>query len=599
MTSTLDAPSTVDVPADPAHDVASRWLDAFGTALADGDLDAVDDLFLADGWWRDLLAFTWDLRTIHGTEAIKSTLAGTLVETQASNFQLTEGKPPELVEADENTRWVQGFFDFETAVARGRGFFRLMPAGDTWKGWTVLTAMEELKGHEERLGPNRVKGVNHGENNRRTSWLDRRRAKRDFAEDEPQVLVVGAGQAGLSIAARLGQLGVDTLVVERNERIGDSWRKRYRSLVLHDPVWYDHMAYIPFPKHWPVFTPKDKLADWFESYASSMELNVWTQTELLSATYDDTPGQWTATVRREDGIERVLHPHHIVLATGMSGVPKAPDIAGTDVYAGVVTHSSGHAGGQDYSGKNAIVVGSCNSGHDIAHDFYEQGANVTMVQRSSTYVMTSQNGIATLFAGTYEEGGPPTEDADLIFASIPYPVLAHIHQGATQQIAELDKDLLAGLERAGFKLDYGEDGSGLFMKYLRRGGGYYIDVGASQLIADGKIKVKQGVEIARLTPTGVEFTDGTELAADIVVLATGYENMRESARALLGDAVADRCTPVWGLDEEGELRTIWRDSGHDGFWFMGGNLHQSRHYSKFLALKIKALEEGQLARGAN
>ncbi len=601
MTSTLDAPSTADAPpgTDQAYDVACRWLDEFGSALQDGDLDAVDRLFLADGWWRDLLAFTWDLRTIHGTEAIKSTLGATLEATRPSDFQLTAGKPPELVEADENTRWVQGFFDFQTAVARGRGFFRLMPDGDRWKGWTVLTAMEELKGHEEPAGATRVKGVNHGENNRRTSWLDRRRAKQDFAEKEPQVLVVGAGQGGLSIAARLGQLDVDTLVIERNERIGDSWRKRYRSLVLHDPVWYDHMAYLPFPKNWPVFTPKDKLADWFESYASSMELNVWTRTQLLGATYDDATSQWTATVRREDGTERVLHPRHIVLATGMSGVPKAPEIPGTEVYAGVVAHSSGHAGGQDYAGKNAIVVGSCNSGHDIAHDFYEQGANVTMVQRSSTYVMTSENGIATLFAGTYEENGPPTEDADLIFASIPYPVLAHIHQGATQQIAELDKDLLAGLERAGFKIDYGEDGSGLFMKYLRRGGGYYIDVGASQLIADGKIKIKQGVEIERFTSTGVEFTDGTELPADIVVLATGYENMRESARALLGDAVADRCTPVWGLDDEGELRTIWRNSGHDGLWFMGGNLHQSRHYSKFLALKIKAIEEDLPTRGTN
>ncbi|MBA2415676.1 MAG: NAD(P)/FAD-dependent oxidoreductase [Geodermatophilaceae bacterium] len=601
MTSTLDAPSTADAPpgTDQAYDVACRWLDEFGSALQDGDLDAVDRLFLADGWWRDLLAFTWDLRTIHGTEAIKSTLGATLEATRPSDFQLTAGKPPELIEADENTRWVQGFFDFQTAVARGRGFFRLMPDGDMWKGWTVLTAMEELKGHEEPAGATRVKGVNHGENNRRTSWLDRRRAKQDFAEKEPQVLVVGAGQGGLSIAARLGQLDVDTLVIERNERIGDSWRKRYRSLVLHDPVWYDHMAYLPFPKNWPVFTPKDKLADWFESYASSMELNVWTRTQLLGATYDDATSQWTATVRREDGTERVLHPRHIVLATGMSGVPKGPEIPGTEVYAGVVTHSSGHAGGQDYAGKNAIVVGCCNSGHDIAHDFYEQGANVTMVQRSSTYVMTSENGIATLFAGTYEENGPPTEDADLIFASIPYPVLAHIHQGATQQIAELDKDLLAGLERAGFKIDYGEDGSGLFMKYLRRGGGYYIDVGASQLIADGKIKIKQGVEIERFTSTGVEFTDGTELPADIVVLATGYENMRESARALLGDAVADRCTPVWGLDDEGELRTIWRNSGHDGLWFMGGNLHQSRHYSKFLALKIKAIEEDLPTRGTN
>lgn len=144
-------------------------------------------------------------------------------------------------------------------------------------------------------------------------------------------------------------------------------------------------------------------------------------------------------------------------------------------------------------------------------------------------------------------------------------------------------------------MDYGDDGSGLFLKYLRRGGGYYIDVGCSALIASGEVAVKQGVEIERFTPTGVVFTDGTSMDVDVVVLATGFQNMRESARALIGDEVADNCTDVWGLDDEGELRTIWRRSGQPGFWFMGGNLHQSRHYSKFLALQIKAIEEGLVA----
>ena len=123
--------------------------------------------------------------------------------------------------------------------------------------------------------------MSHGEQRARQSWLERREAEREFSDTEPQVVVVGAGQGGLTVAARLGQLGVDTLVVERNDRVGDNWRKRYHSLVLHDPVWYDHLPYLPFPDHWPVFTPKDKLADWFESYAAAMELNVWTGTEFL------------------------------------------------------------------------------------------------------------------------------------------------------------------------------------------------------------------------------------------------------------------------------------------------------------------------------
>jgi cation diffusion facilitator CzcD-associated flavoprotein CzcO len=598
MSETLEAPGTQTVPVPMPRAIASRWLADFSAALEQRDPEAIGGLFLPDGWWRDLLALTWDLRTFRGADAIARALVVGLEGSRPSGFGLTEGKEPVTVEVDESTRWVQAFFDFETTVARGSGFFRLMPTGtDTdgpWRAWTVLTTMDELKGFEEQLGPRRDKGVSHGEQPDRQTWLERREAEREFTASEPQALVVGGGQGGLTIAARLGQLGVDTLVVERNARVGDNWRNRYRSLVLHDPVWYDHMPYLPFPAHWPVFTPKDKLADWFETYVAAMELNVWTGTEFLGGEYDDAARQWTVRVRREDGTERTLHPHHVVLATGMSGVPNVPEIPGVDEFAGTVRHSSAHGGGREFAGRKALVVGACNSGHDIAQDFYEQGAAVTMVQRSSTYVMSSENGIAVLFAGVYEEGGPPVEDADMMFSSLPFPLVGELHKQATKVLADLDGELLAGLEKAGFKVDYGDDGSGLFMKYLTRGGGYYIDVGASRLIADGKIGIKQGVEIDRFTKTGVVFSDGTSLDADVVVLATGYQNMRESARRLLGDAVADRCSPVWGLDDEGELRTIWRRSGHDRFWFMGGNLQQARTYSKFLALLIKADEENLL-----
>ena len=598
MSETLAPPSESAAPASSAADVARRWLADFGAALERRDTDTIQALFLPDGWWRDLLSFTWDLRTFRGADVIAGALDATLDAMRPSGFRLTEGKEPVTVEADENTKWVQAFFEFETSIARGSGFLRVMPTGageeTPWKAWTVLTTMDALKGFEEKVGPRRDKGVEHGEQRARLSWLERREEEREFIGSEPEVLVVGAGQGGLTIAARLGQLGLDALVVERNPRVGDNWRNRYRSLVLHDPVWYDHMPYLPFPAHWPVFTPKDKLADWFETYVSAMELNVWTGTEFLGGDYDDTAREWTVRVRRQDGTERVLRPHHVVLATGMSGVPYVPDIPGVEDFAGKVCHSSAHSGGREFAGRKAIVVGCCNSGHDIAQDFYEQGADVTMVQRSSTYVMSSENGIAVLFAGVYEEGGPPVEDADMMFSSLPFPLVGELHKGATKVLAEMDAELLAGLEEAGFKVDFGEDGSGLFMKYLTRGGGYYIDVGASQLIADGKIHIKQGVEIGRFTTDGVVFTDGTSLPADVVVLATGYQNMRESARQLLGDKVADRCSPVWGLDDEGELRTIWRRSGHDRLWFMGGNLQQARTYSKFLALQIKADEEGLL-----
>jgi putative flavoprotein involved in K+ transport len=582
----------VEVPTRTGGEITTDWLDAFGAALERRDAPAAVALLMPDAWWRDLLAFTWDLRTLHGHDAMVAMLEERLEVTAPTGFRLAPGD--ELTVTDDV---VEGFVEFDTAAARCRGYVRLVRTEDgSWRAHTLLTAMEALHGHEPAAGSRRPKGTRHGENRGKENWLDERAARRAYTDSDPDVLVVGAGQGGLALGARLGQLGVDTLLIERNARIGDNWRNRYHSLVLHDPVWYDHLPYLPFPDHWPVFTPKDKLANWFELYADAMELNVWSGTEFVGGTYDEAESRWTVQVRRGDGTERTLRPAHVVLATGMSGVAYVPHFAGEEDFAGTLVHSSRHTGGAQYAGKKALVVGSGNSAHDIAQEFHEHGADVTMLQRSSTYVMSSEHGIATLFAGLYEEGGPPTADADLIFASIPYPLLGELHRGATQQIAELDAELLTGLESRGFALDYGDDGTGLFLKYLRRGGGYYIDVGCSELIAAGKVAVKNGVEIERFTRDGVEFNDGTSLEADVVVLATGYQNMRESARALLGDAVADRCTPVWGLDEEGELRTMWRRSGHPGFWFMGGNLNQARHYSTFLALQIKAIEEGFLPR---
>ena len=367
--------------------------------------------------------------------------------------------------------------------------------------------------------------------------------------------------------------------------------------MLHDPVWYDHMPYVPFPSHWPVFTPKDKLGEWFEAYAKLLELNVWTETNLISATWDETKRQWSVELDRKkaDGTmeHRILHPRHVIQATGHSGEASMPKIKGLEGFKGdTLCHSSQFKGAKrNARGKKAIVVGCCNSGHDIAQDYYEHGYDVTIIQRSSTYVMSSEAGIGVLMAGLYEEGGPDTEDADLIFMSIPNQMLKRMHVDATKEIAKRDEKLRIGLEKAGFKLDDGPDGSGFFMKYFQRGGGYYIDVGCSQLIADGKIKVKQGQEITEVRPHGLAFTDGTELEADEIVFATGYENMRGTARKIFGDEIADQVKDVWGFDEEGELRTMWRRTGHPGFWFFGGNLALCRYFSRLLAVQIKALEE--------
>jgi cation diffusion facilitator CzcD-associated flavoprotein CzcO len=577
--------------------VAMEWLQRFSRELEAGNIDATADLFLPTGYWRDLLALTWDLRTLAGPAKIAEALRERLETVRLGSILLDPRSAPKLVKPDPTTAWVEAFFVFETAVALGRGVVRLMPdEAGRWLAWNVLTAVQELKGHEMRLRDRRQLGHTQGSDAEAgENWFDRRAREVEFVDCEPDVLVIGAGQGGLSVAANLRLLDVPTLIIERNERVGDNWRKRYKSLVLHDPVWADHLPFLPFPDHWPVYTPKDKLGDWFEHYANAMELNLWTSTELLDSSYDDAAGRWTVRVRRHDGEERIIHPSHVVLATGALGEPNVPRLQSVEEFGGELRHSSAHPGGSGWAGKKAVVVGACNSGHDIAQDFCEHGAEVTMVQRSSTYVMSQANGIPLLFGALYYEGGPPTDDADLLNAAFPHHVVLEFAQAQTTAIAELDSELLKGLERAGFALDLGIDGGGLMSKALTRAGGYYIDVGASALIVEGKIKVKNA-SIERLTRTGILLSDGSQLDADIVVLATGYANMRETARRLFSDELADRVHDVWGLDAEGELNTVWRDSGHPGFWFMGGPLVMARIYSRYLALQIKAIQEGIVTR---
>lgn len=215
---------------------------------------------------------------------------------------------------------------------------------------------------------------------------------------------------------------MDALVVERNPRVGDNWRNRYHSLTLHNELWANSLPYLPYPPNWPTFLPKDKLAGWLEYYAEAMELNVWTATELAGAEYDEAAGAWTARLRRADGETRTVRAPHLVLATGsVSGLPHVPQLRGLDGFAGEVVHSSRFPGGAACAGKRAVVVGTGNSGHDVAQDLHASGAaEVTTVQRSATCVVSLVPSGVMVYA--FDAEGP-VEDMDLVFASVPYPVL--------------------------------------------------------------------------------------------------------------------------------------------------------------------------------
>jgi putative flavoprotein involved in K+ transport len=404
------------------------------------------------------------------------------------------------------------------------------------------------------------------------------------------VLVVGGGQAGLSIAARLTQLGIDTLIVDREARVGDNWRKRYHALTLHNQVQVNHLPYMPFPPSWPVYIPKDKLANWFESYVDAMELNYWTGTEFVSGSYDEAKSRWTIELRR-DGTLRTLHPRHIVMATGVSGIPNLPDIPTLENFNGELMHSSRYDDGENWKDKRALVIGTGNSGHDIAQDLHSSGAAVTLVQRSPTLI-TNIEPSAQLAYAAYNEG--TLEDNDLIATSMPLKLARRSHQMITEQSKQLDQPLLEGLARIGFKLDYGEDNTGWQFKYLSRGGGYYFNVGCSDLVASGAIKLAQFSDIDSFVPDGVKLKSGQTMPADLIVLATGYRPQEELVRKLFGGAIAERVGPIWGFGDGQELRNMYTRTPQSGLYFIAGSLAQCRINSRYLALQIKAIEEGLL-----
>ncbi|MBD3804642.1 MAG: NAD(P)/FAD-dependent oxidoreductase [Thioclava sp.] len=570
-------------------------LDSLNTALESGDVEAAAALFATDSFWRDLVAVSWNLKTVEGPKGVADMLGAQLKHSRLGKFEIQSGEVP-AEEGGVITAWVT----FETKTGRGWGLMRIRDG----RIWTLLTALQELKGFEERRGKRRPMGAEHGAQKNRSSWKERRlEEETDLGYGtQPYVVIVGGGQGGIALGARLRQLGVPAIVLDKHDRPGDQWRSRYKSLCLHDPIWYDHLPYIKFPDNWPVFTPKDKVGDWLEMYTKVMEINYWSRSEVTRASYDESIGKWTVEVNR-DGEKVTLKPTQLVLATGMSGKPNMPKFPGMEGFKGTIQHSSQHKSPEGWAGKKVVVIGSNNSAHDICAALWEGDADVTMVQRSSTHIVRSDSlmeiGLGALYSEEAVANGVTTEKADMIFASLPYKIMHEFQIPLYDQMRERDADFYKGLEKAGFDLDWGDDGSGLFMKYLRRGSGYYIDVGASQLIIDGEVKLAKG-QVDHFTEDAVVLADGTRLPADLVVFATGFGSMNGWAADLISQEVADKVGKVWGLGSdttkdpgpwEGEQRNMWKPTQQENLWFHGGNLHQSRHYSLYLALQLKARME--------
>jgi len=578
-----------------AAQLATDWLAAFESALGRRDAAALGKLFRAESDWRDVLALSGSIGTVSDRAPLATALLAGLVRAGATDFAIDANREPPRDVARAGEDCVEAILSFRTAVGRASALVRWRRAdcrAGSAEAWTLLTALESLTGHEEddilaRTEEPPFERAFHGPN-----WLDRRAVAQRYDDRDPAVLIVGGGQAGVTAAARFRALSIEALVVDRMARVGDNWRKRYHGLRLHNQKHSNHFPYLPFPRPWPRYIPKDKIANWIESYVETMEIDFWTSTGFEGATRDEATGRWIARLRLADGRERIVRPRHIVMATSVSGTPNLPEIPTLDRFAGTVVHSSKFGDGAAWKGKNAFVFGTGTSGHDIAQDLHGNGALTTIVQRSPTLIANVEPS-AQLYDGVYYGAGPTLEDRDLINVSVPLRMMKRAHRLLTDEARRHDAPLLEALEKVGFRLEFGEDGTGWPLKYRTRGGGYYFNVGCSDLVARREIGLVQYADIAAFEAGGARMKDGTTRPIDLIVLATGYKGQAHLVGELFGPAMAAKVGPVWGFDTPTqELCNMWRPTPQAGLWFTGGSFAQCRTYSKYLALAIKAAEEG-------
>jgi putative flavoprotein involved in K+ transport len=574
------------------HKVSQAWLSQLESALASASADTLAALFNPDCHWRDLLAFDWEIITHSGASNVSLALAKAAALHAPSNFQVNMQRQPAQWVKRAGQETIEAFFSFNTQVGPCEGILRLsaQEGQEALKGWTLMTSLLEIAGHEEMYKRKVADDSAKGRSFLGANWLEKREKEARFEDEQPTVLVIGAGQAGLSIAARLRQLDISCLVVDRNARVGDNWRHRYRSLVLHNQRYVNHLPYMPFPEVWPEFLPKDMVAGWFEYYAQAMELNVWSSTEFITASYDQASAQWQAQLVH-DGVERQLRPRHIIMATGVSAIPDRSPVDGLEDFKGVVMHSADYSSAAPWVGKNVVVMGTGTSGHDVAQDLCENGAHVTMVQRSPTMVQNVSPTAQLPYVIYGKEVS--VEDCDLIAVGTPMALYRAANRHYLELAKELDKHTHEGLTEAGFRLNKGEDGNNWQTMYLTRGGGYYFNVGCSELIAQKRIQLVQASDIEHFEDAGVRLKSGALLPADLVVTAKGYLGQSQMVDKLFGQEMAERVGPIWGIDARTqELRNMWNATPQPGLWFHAGSFAQCRILSKYLALQIQAAELG-------
>lgn len=306
----------------------------------------------------------------------------------------------------------------------------------------------------------------------------------------PDVVVIGAGPAGLAVSACLKRAGVPHVLVERERSVASAWRRHYDRLHLHTSRAFSSLPYHPMPGSYPRYPSRDQVVAYLEEYAREecVTPSLGVEVRSLARTSD----HWIA----ETG-DGPLRARAVVLATGVNGEPKIPTWPGIETFTGPVLHSSEYRNGVELAGKDVLVVGFGNSGGEIALDLVEHGARPAVSIRSPVNVVPRDILGVPVLAIAIPLSRLPARLADLLI----WPILKAYYPSYRR----------LGLRRAS---------RGPFRQIVEDGRIPLLDIGTVREIRRGHIRVLP--DVTEVSGSSVRFADGESRSFDAVVFATGY-----------------------------------------------------------------------------
>ncbi|KAK3349696.1 monooxygenase [Lasiosphaeria hispida] len=606
-------PGTVDAASlggGEATKIATAVIEKINAALAADDFEAFESCcFPSQTYWKDQVALTYHFRTFRNPGVVAANFLETKRLRGIPEGLRLEGTP-QFVPATPVLQWIDCNFAFKTTspAASASGRLLLLPhSNDGALGWKIWVLSTWLKGLDVRP---------HDESLLRSSG----RQLESLDRIETDVLIIGGGNSGAVLAARLKALGVDSVILERNAQPGDNWALRYDYLQFHVPTSLCEMPYIPYPKHLhtPHMLTRDELASQVRLLISTFNLNLINSSTITSTTFSLTTKTWTIHFTTPLG-PRFATAKHLVQATGIaSQSPYTPPISHPDRYQGISLHSVSYKSAQStlasHGAKSVIIVGSANTAFDILQDCAAVPSlrDITMVVRSPTYVVPVEYAFDPRGLGLYDH--VPVSAADQMLMTLPTWVDGALAGGLFAMLAAAEPERYSKLKEAGFPvMDGTHPEVNLLHNLLERGGGHYVDVGGTKVLEEGRAVVKAGTQPVEYTEKGLRFEDGSVVEADAVVWCTGFadKNVRDVVFEVLGGhqgdgeergegvlgprQIAERVDATFGVDAEGEIRGMWkRHTRLENYWVMGGHTGQQRWYSVPLVLQIQAALEGIL-----